>query len=154
MQTPKLLVTGFGPFGDIAENPSQHLAESCGEEFRILPVSYAAVDQFVEELRANAPERLLLLGAHGRAEPLHIELVAHNRIGDKADVDGVVAGPGRSTPPANRYSALPSGATLHSSANQRTGRRASTQAPISATTATSRPFRSCRTPKSAFSMCP
>ena len=36
----RMLVTGFGAFGDIAANPSSSLAESCGCEHVLLEVSF------------------------------------------------------------------------------------------------------------------
>lgn len=95
-----ILVTGFGPFGKFDSNPSQWLAENSGQQFQVLPVSYAAADAFIEELGEIRPDTLLLLGLSGRAEKFNIELVAHNRIGTTADNEKVVAGPGPIDPAA------------------------------------------------------
>ncbi len=88
-----LLVTGFGPFGSIDANPSQKLAETCGEEFRVLEVSFRAVDLFVEELALLPPRPVLLMGVAAASEKMRIEWVARNRIGKTPDVLGQVQGP-------------------------------------------------------------
>jgi len=79
-----LLVTGFGPFRDIAENPSALLAERSGGEFRVLEVAWRAVDEFVESL----PEQgsVLMIGVAAGRKRMTPELLAHNRNGDGADV--------------------------------------------------------------------
>jgi pyroglutamyl-peptidase len=85
-----VLVTGFGPFGSVVENPSARLAEALGEPFVILPVTYAAVDAWLE----SEPEfgALLSLGVAVGSEFPRQEVVAHNRLGPVPDAEGV-AGP-------------------------------------------------------------
>jgi pyroglutamyl-peptidase len=89
-----ILITGYGAFGEFNSNPSAWLAENLGLPYRILPVTFAAVDEFIEQLAAEPPQCLLMLGLHGKAEKFHIELVAKNLIGETPDVAGVQAGPG------------------------------------------------------------
>lgn len=43
------------------------------------------------------------MGLHGKAQRLHIELVAHNRIGGTPDNDGEIAGPGPIDPSAPQH---------------------------------------------------
>ena len=93
-----LLVTGFGPFLDHGENPSQRLAESCGERFEVLEVSYRAVDEFVEGLDPASFDCWLALGLADRSETMLVETVGHNRIGATPDVLGEVHGPGKIDP--------------------------------------------------------
>ena len=90
----ELLVTGFGPFGDNAENPSAWLAEQSMASFEILEVSFRAVDQFVEGLSKNPPQALLCIGLAQKARVMRLETVAHNWIGPTPDVLGEVWGPG------------------------------------------------------------
>ncbi|HEY3781172.1 MAG TPA: hypothetical protein VGL56_08830 [Fimbriimonadaceae bacterium] len=97
-----MLITGFGPFGEIAKNPSQWLAENLGLPFEIIPVSYAATDAFVERTAANPPERILHIGVARKATKFRVELVAHNLIGPTPDIDGIVAGPGPIDPAADQ----------------------------------------------------
>ena len=89
-----MFVTGFGPFGSITENPSSALAESCGLPYRVLEVSFAAVDAFTEDSDLTAHGELLLIGVNDGAETLRLETVARNAIGASADVAGEVRGPG------------------------------------------------------------
>lgn len=100
-----LLVTGFGGFRDIDENPSGWLAERLGG--RVLEVSFAAVDEFLGESDEASFDVWLMIGVHGNAERMHLETVGRNFVGSGADVRGVVAGPGvidPSLPPALRGS--------------------------------------------------
>jgi pyroglutamyl-peptidase len=89
-----MLVTGFGPFGSVGENPSALLAESCGKPFQILEVSFEAVDDFLYGLDPSSFDRLLLMGVAGGADRFRIETVARNEIGPTPDVLGAVGGPG------------------------------------------------------------
>jgi pyroglutamyl-peptidase len=90
----KLLVTGFGPFGDFAENPSSVLAATSGSPFEVLEVSFRAVDAFLDQVSGDAPESLLCIGVAAKAEKIRFETVAHNKIGPTPDVCGEVWGPG------------------------------------------------------------
>ena len=68
----RTVVTGFGPFGTVADNPSARLAR--GAEFRILEVAYDAIDDALREI--GPVDRLLLMGvAAGRFRP-RLETVA------------------------------------------------------------------------------
>lgn len=88
-----LFVTGFGPFGSIAENPSAELARACGLDHRILEVSFRAVDEFVAQ-GLHGYDGLLAIGVNANAPKLALETVAKNEIGPGADVLGEVRGPG------------------------------------------------------------
>lgn len=97
-----VFATGFGPFLGNDDNPSAALAESCGLPFRVLPVTFRAVEEFL----ASAPEfdALLMLGlASGDQDPrLRLEMVARNVVGPTPDAEGVVGGPGPIAPFAPR----------------------------------------------------
>lgn len=88
------LVTGFGPFGDYRENPSQKLAQGCGHPHQVLDVGFRAVDAFVEELDPEQYDALLHLGVSQEAEKPTLELRARNHVGPVPDAFGVVWGPG------------------------------------------------------------
>lgn len=90
----RILVTGFGPFEGVEINPSERLARESGLAHRILPVSFRAVDQFIEEEAADPPDILLMLGVAGGSERIRLECVARNFVGSYPDVDGRVFGPG------------------------------------------------------------
>lgn len=95
---PRTLVTGFGPFGMFAANPSSQLAAECGRPFRILEVSYAAVDQFLEELSADSFDLLVMLGVSGKSQRMQFEMNARNWVGSTSDVRGTVLGPAEIDP--------------------------------------------------------
>lgn len=93
-----ILVTGFGPFGEVTDNASAHLAENSGHPFKIIEVAYTALDKFMEKLAKDPPDELLLLGVDINAKKMRLETVAHNRIGEKPDVRGEIWGPGSIDP--------------------------------------------------------
>ena len=93
-----ILVTGFGPFLNVTENPSAQLALSLdGRTFaghkvigRVLPVSYERAPALtLATVREEGPFSLVLgTGvARGRAG-LCVESVAHPECGAQLDVDG------------------------------------------------------------------
>ena len=92
------LITGFGPFLSVTDNPSGRLAAESGLPHRVLEVSFDAVDEFVEGLDPADFETLLMLGVAGRASTMRVELVAHNVIGSTPDVRGHVQGPSAISP--------------------------------------------------------
>lgn len=95
-----LLVTGFGPFGEVSENPSAKLAEACGAEFEVIEVSFRAVDDFIAKRTKAPPELFLAIGVAARAEKMRFETVARNWIGPTPDARGEVWGPGPIDPAA------------------------------------------------------
>ena len=84
----RTLVTGFGPFGTVTDNPSQRLAEGCGRPFQVLEVSYDAADAFLKELSSEGFDNLLMLGVAQRREFPTPELYARNSKGETPDVRG------------------------------------------------------------------
>ena len=85
----RLFVTGFGPFGNVADNPSGWLAEQSGLSHAILPVSWSAVDQFLQTFPTTDYDALLLMGVAASRTELTPELFAWNIIGPNPDVNGV-----------------------------------------------------------------
>lgn len=115
--TPSVaLVTGFGPFLDVADNPSERLARALdGREHaglrivgRVLPVSYERAPRLlaaaIEELR---PRCVVALGAGGGE--LRIEVAARNRVGALEPDDDGRSGVGEALdavgPPSRRVEA-------------------------------------------------
>ncbi len=82
-----MLVTGFGPFRGVEDNPSARLARDLDPEATILPVEWRAVADFL--LRRQEATILLLGVATSRAEPTY-ELFAHNAAGAEPDAAGRV----------------------------------------------------------------
>jgi len=104
MNAPLVLLTGFGPFGDVTENPSgalaQQLAAHPPEGLRVtaalLPVTFAGVPAalaaFVESAqRGRAPAALLSMGVHP-GEGFRLERCARKAPDStSADNDGQLA---------------------------------------------------------------
>ena len=100
-RSPLLLVSGFGAFQGVPENPSEvlaaRLAETPPQGWRVapvsLPVSFARGPKALDEVLATSePSFLLGLGVH-RGETLRLELRARARLlrRNRPDVDGVPA---------------------------------------------------------------
>ncbi len=100
----KLLVTGFGPFRDVLENPSALLAQDLAEAFpevdcRILEVSWEEVNAFATG-DFSGYDACLMLGISASAQTLLLEGVGRNQASPSSDVRGDVWGPGPLDPSA------------------------------------------------------
>lgn len=87
----RTLVTGFGDFGAVVGNPSAKLAQDCGRPFKVLEVSYKAVDEFIAQLDASTFDHLLMMGVATGRDRFSIELFARNWKSNAPDVRGVQA---------------------------------------------------------------
>jgi pyroglutamyl-peptidase len=92
-----ILVTGFGPFGDVRENPSGALARAAsglraGDRTLLgleLPVSYRrGIELTVRVARAIRPALVLGCGVAARRERAAVERTGRARVGVTPDVDG------------------------------------------------------------------
>jgi len=113
-QSGRTLVTGFGPFAGIPDNPSEHLARTSGRSCVTLEVSFEAVEAFLESLRADPVERLIMVGVAASAKRMRVETVARNWIDPRPDVRGLIRGPAPIDPTgpeglASRLAACPGG---------------------------------------------
>jgi pyroglutamyl-peptidase len=84
----RTLVTGFGPFAGIAENPSQILARESGRDHEVLEVSFEAVDEFLYGVDPQRFDRLLLIGVAAGREFMTPELFGRNFTKRLPDVRG------------------------------------------------------------------
>lgn len=102
-----LLITGFGPFGSVSQNPSALLAASYGSH-RVLEVSFEAVDRFIASRPWETFDQLLLIGVADAEPRFRLERTARNYVGAAPDVRGVCRGPGKIDPsaPSALYSTL------------------------------------------------
>jgi pyrrolidone-carboxylate peptidase len=96
----RLLVTGFGPFGDSDDNPSAHLAQGCGHPHVVLEVAFVAVEEFLVEAKSREWDAWLMLGLASKSPTFRMEAVAHNWIGRTVDVRKEQWGPGPIDPKA------------------------------------------------------
>jgi len=87
MRTEGLLVTGFGPFMNVTENPSGLIAQSLGIDHVMLPVSYQAVDEWLAADPAQFHQTILMLGVC-QSPFFRMELFAHNELRGTPDVNG------------------------------------------------------------------
>lgn len=117
---PRILVTGFEPFGDEKENPSAWVAEEAGAELArrgfdahsaVLPVSFKrcgeALAQLLEKLK---PDVAVALGLAGGITHVRLERVAINlKDASRPDNDGAqpVDEPIDPSGPAAYFSTLP-----------------------------------------------
>lgn len=89
--TMRLLLTGFGPFGDTLRNPAQLIVEVLAAEYAaaptdglhctsaILPVEFAAAGDRIAALIADLrPDVILMLGVAAKRDALSLERIALN----------------------------------------------------------------------------
>jgi pyroglutamyl-peptidase len=98
MARPRVLITGFGPFPGVIENPSAWLAEALEEQAssrcdahlnaRVLPTEWQATALMPDLYAALQPTLLIHFGVSQRAKELRVERFAHNRIAARADAEG------------------------------------------------------------------
>ncbi len=95
---PRVLVTGFGSFRDVTDNPSGGAARLLDGRVvaglpvvgRELRVTYAEVARAIPALVAELRPVMVISTGVGRGDAVAIERVARNRVGSaEADVDGV-----------------------------------------------------------------
>ena len=100
MARPRVLLTGFGPFPGVAENPSGWLAETLGAQTppgawehhgQILPTEWDAVTALAPRLYADLRPRIMIhFGVSAQAKSIRIEHSAHNRAVHRADAKGAL----------------------------------------------------------------
>ena len=102
MARPRVLLTGFGPFPGIAENPSAWLAETLAEQrpspdfdgelhATILPTEWEEIAALVPRLYESVqPHVMIHFGLSERAKAFRIERSAHNRAARRADARGAM----------------------------------------------------------------
>ncbi len=88
----RLLLTGFGPFGDIVCNPAQLVVEALAADVTlwepdgphrlisvILPVEFGAADEHIRNLiEAHRPDVILMLGVAAKRDSIGLERIALN----------------------------------------------------------------------------
>lgn len=91
----KVVVTGYGAFMGITDNPSANMAQKLAEagvkggivEYRRLDVTTDAVDNFIAEMRRSPPDVILSMGVtHGQAQ---VEERPENHLGAAPDGNNV-----------------------------------------------------------------
>jgi pyrrolidone-carboxylate peptidase len=82
-----VIITGFGPFGDIEENPSSVLAEGLGKQLNCevhsnIPVSVECVEKLHDRIFCANQFIGVHLGVNAKSTSIAIELVAVNEVLD------------------------------------------------------------------------
>ena len=101
MARPRVLLTGFGPFPGVADNPSAWLAETLAQrppprdvdaEFhaRVLPTAWQAAQSMPRLYDELQPHVVIHFGVSQRARTFRIERFAHNRAARRADAYGLM----------------------------------------------------------------
>jgi pyroglutamyl-peptidase len=98
MTRPRVLLTGFGPFPGVAENPSGWLAETLAGRknaqgvylYRhVFPTDWDTVAALTPKLHQSLqPHVMIHFGVSPRAKTLRIERSAHNRAARRHDASG------------------------------------------------------------------
>jgi pyroglutamyl-peptidase len=97
----RILITGFGPFSDFKENPSEKLVIALLDwfqknsnhkvEIRVLPVEYEAVDQWISEKDFSKFDFIFQFGVASNRQKICLERVALNWTESKvADISGKI----------------------------------------------------------------
>jgi pyroglutamyl-peptidase len=101
MPPTRILLTGFGPFPGVPDNPSARLVETlaharslaprdCELHMQVLPTEWGAVGTLVPSLlKSLQPHVTIHFGVSQQARSLRIERSAHNRIAARVDAAGV-----------------------------------------------------------------
>jgi pyroglutamyl-peptidase len=102
MVRPRVLLTGFGPFPGVPENPSGWLAETlagqgsasdCDLHVEVLPTEWETVAALAPRLHADLqPHVMIHFGVDAKAKGLRLERSAHNRAAPRADACGARPG--------------------------------------------------------------
>ena len=102
MSRRQILLTGFGPFPGVPDNPSARLVETlagvgsfaprdCELRTEILPTDWGAVAMLVPRLlKSVQPDVTIHFGVSRQARSLRIERSAHNHILPRIDAAGVL----------------------------------------------------------------
>ena len=98
MARPRVLITGFGPFPGVPDNPSSWLAQTLGEQaafdseaelhVRVLPTEWQVAALMPDFYAALQPALMIHFGLNQHAQSLRIERSAHNRARRRADACG------------------------------------------------------------------
>ncbi|MEX2166168.1 MAG: pyroglutamyl-peptidase I [Methyloceanibacter sp.] len=100
MAGPRVLITGFGPFPGVPDNPSAWLAETLADETRgadcepqaqVLPTEWDTVAALTPRLYEDVQPRIMIhFGLCRSAQGFRIERSAHNRVFARADMSGAL----------------------------------------------------------------
>lgn len=91
----KIILTGFGPFGELQSNPTEKLIHSLEEtlenelyQFFVLPVSYSYCSGWSEKHISDEVCLVIHFGVSAKSEVIQLERSGRNIAGSTKDVDG------------------------------------------------------------------
>jgi pyroglutamyl-peptidase len=99
MAAPRVLITGFGPFPGVTDNPSAWLAATLAKrarareftlETRVLPTEWEAITLMPRLYRELQPHVMIHFGVSERSASFRIERSAHNHVLRRADACGAI----------------------------------------------------------------
>lgn len=123
MARPRVLLTGFGPFPGVADNPSAWLAETLAQrpplevdaEFhaRVLPTAWQDAQSMPRLYKELQPDVMIHFGVSLRTKTFRFERFAHNRAARRADAHGLMpSGPLIQAEGAERFDTKLAGAAV------------------------------------------
>lgn len=91
----EVIITAFGPFGDVTSNPTEKLINSLKEELQdelyrlfVLPVSYSYCSNWVKDHISAESSLVIHFGVSAKSKIIQLERTGRNLVGSSADVDG------------------------------------------------------------------
>ena len=95
----RVVVTGYGAFMGITDNPSSNIAQKLAEqgirgaivEYRRLEVNHTAVNAFIDEMKKSPPDVILSMGVSSHSQ---VEERPENNVGGGVDGDNKPITPG------------------------------------------------------------
>lgn len=100
MARPRVLLTGFGPFPGVADNPSAWLVETLAERSardldaelhaRVVPTAWQEAQSMPHLYEELQPHVMIHFGVSQRTKTFRIERFAHNRTARRADAHGLM----------------------------------------------------------------
>ena len=100
MARPRVLITGFGPFPGVPDNPSAwlagqlaaHAVPECNAELhaRVLSTEWQEATLMPQLYASLQPHVMIHFGVDQRAKTFRIERFAHNRAAPRADASGAM----------------------------------------------------------------
>ena len=92
----EIIISGFGPFGDISSNPTEKLIDALKEELQdelyqlyVLPVSYDYCLNWSQEYISDSTSLVIHFGVSAKSKIIQLERTGRNVIGSGNDVEGV-----------------------------------------------------------------
>ena len=97
MSDQEIIITGFGPFGDVSSNPTEKLVLSLKEKLQnklyqifVLPVSYSHCTHWSEKHITESTSLVIHFGVSAKSKTILLERTGRNSVGSSIDVNGEI----------------------------------------------------------------